>query len=138
MAKTSYPIVVKAFIAGSAFPVLIWPFLYMGIPALIYSQDVIRLETLPFILPFGYGFANILFVGFEKLLPIKSEKARLYLGGALIGLVFSLIGNFVGNIPEELFRLEGTAQYLTIPTAMILYAFVWRFITGHINKMMRI
>ena len=55
--------------------------------------------------------------------------------GAFFGFGLSLYGNFVKDIPVDLFQFPDTAvQYIVIPIAMLLYALVWRYIAGNLNR----
>jgi hypothetical protein len=43
------------------------------------------------------------------------------------------------DIPVDLFQFPDTAaQYIVIPIAMLLYAFVWRYIAGNLNRIFAI
>lgn len=118
----------RAFFVGSSLPVVIWPFLYLGIPSILNSSVDFNMVQVAIGVPIAYGIYNVLLVSFLSVRPVKNVNQAFWIGGALLGLLASLYGNFVENIPTELFVLTGPEQYLTIPAAIIFYAVVWRFI----------
>ncbi len=124
----------RAFIAGSAFPVVMWPFLYIGIPSYLNPGAGFTFELTAIFLPIILGSFNVLFVAVRKRLPF-SAKGNYLLFGALYGLTFSLIGNFSIDIPRDLYLLTGFVQYLTIPFAIVAYALIWRYIIRRLNKL---
>jgi len=124
----------RAFIAGSAFPVLIWPFLYLGIPFTLNPQSGFQMGLTAIFLPFVYGFTNILTIFLQKRWPPKNLNSRMLTIGALLGLVLSLLGNFMSNIPTNLFLLQSSIRYITIPLAILMYALIWRYIVKNLNK----
>ena len=127
---------VKAFVAGSAFPVILSPMLYLGIPSILYPVASFNYFEHLLIIPVLVGMLNVLFVGVKQHLP--SGVTRYWLWGAGHGFVFTLLGNFSSNIPTELFMLERPLAFVTIPIATILYALIWRYIIRNINVMMGI
>lgn len=126
---------IRAFIAGSSFPAIIWPFLYLGISFTFSPTADFPIGLIPLTIPILYGLVNILYFWIGKRCPIKDVNQRLLSTGALFGLGLSLYGNFVSNIPQELFKLTGAMQYITIPIAIIAYALIWRYIIKYINKL---
>ncbi len=126
----------KAFIIGSSFPAIIWPFLYLGIASYLNPESSFEYSLVPITLPFVFGFMNVLQLKFVPHYKNLSINARYWLIGLLYGLGLSLYGNFEAQIPVELFQLPDTPiQYIVIPVAMALYAFVWRFIIKNLNHL---
>ena len=131
-------IYIIAFIAGSAFPVVIWPFMYLGLSyTYLNSSSSFKIGLLPIILPFIFGFANVFYMFLELIYPAQSF-IRIWLFGGMFGLILSLIGNFVYNIPKDLFRLKGKVQYLTLIFFPIFYSLIWRYIIFNLNKLLNI
>jgi hypothetical protein len=126
---------IKAFIAGSAFPVVIWPFLYLGISFHLYPQSEFNIGLMPATLPFIYGIANMVSYKINKTYPTKNINKRMLVTGGVIGLLLTSYGNFVAHLPTKLFHLSGAMQYLTMPFAIILYALVWRYIVLNLNRL---
>ena len=127
---------IRAFIAGSAFPVIIFPMLYLGIPSVLYPDADFNFFTHILSIPILVGLINIMFVNLKQYLP--SGTTKYWLWGAGHGLVFTLIGNFSSEIPTELFMLDRPLAFITIPLAMILYSLIWRYVIRGINTMMDI
>lgn len=127
---------IKAFIAGSAFPVIISPMLYLGIPFSLHPEVGFNYFSHMLVIPILVGLLNMLFIKVKHLLP--SGTSKYWMWGAGHGFVFSLLGNFYSNIPTDLFMLERPVAFITILIATILYACIWRFIIRNINVMMNI
>lgn len=129
----------KLFIAGSAFPVVIWPFLYLGIASYNNPAAAFQFDLVPAVLPFLFGFTNMLRHAIRDYIFPKNLTLHYWTVGALYGLGLSLYGNFRKDIPVDLFGLPDTSiQYIIIPIAMLLYALVWRFIVKNINQLFSI
>ncbi len=126
-----------AFVVGSSFPVVLWPFLYHGLPFLYngLSESGFLGTALGF--PIVMGLLNVLFLAIQRGLPF-SENMNYWLYGAVQGFLFSLYGNFVLHLPTEHFLFEGTVQYITIPFATIVYALIWRYIIRNLNHAFQI
>jgi len=125
----------KAFVAGSAFPVMVWPFLYLGLSSRFNPNTSFIFATTPLILPVLVGLLNIFYILIEKRIPLRDTNNKFWLFGALHGLGLSLYGNFVSNIPVDLFALSGPIQYITIPLAIIAYGLIWRYAIQNLNRM---
>jgi len=128
---------IRAFIAGSAFPVMLWPFLYLGIPSIYNPKADFVFELIPITLPLIVGVLNMLFISIQRWLPFN-ERGNYWFFGALHGLFFSLYGNFISFIPQDLYRLDGIVQYITIPLAILAYSLIWRFIIRNLNRMLQL
>jgi len=128
---------IRAFIAGSSFVVVVWPFIYIGIPSLYNPGAGITFELIALTLPLVVGLLNILFISIRNLLPF-GVRGNYWFFGILHGLVFSLYGNFVSYIPQNLYLLDGPIQYITIPAAILAYGLIWRYIIRNLNIMLGI
>jgi len=127
----------KAFIAGSAFPTILSPMLYLGIPTILFPQ--VEFSYFEHILTIAIliGLLNVLFTKIKHTLPF-GPKGRYLFFGALHGFVFTMFGNFYSHIPTELYLLERPIAFLTIPIATVLYACIWRYIIRNVNIMLSI
>jgi len=67
----------RAFIVGSSFPVLIWPFLYFGIFFTLNSQSGFPMGLAAIFLPFLYGSVNILTIFLQEQWPPKNINSRM-------------------------------------------------------------
>lgn len=125
---------IRAFVAGSSFPSIAIPLIYMWVATTItpdagfhYFSEVLSIATL-------FGLLNMLFIRIREKLPFAWMKQYLFFW-ACHWLFFSFLWNFWLNVPEKLFMLSWPIQYITIPGAMILYACIWRFIVSYMNKL---
>jgi len=128
---------IKAFVAGSAFPVILSPMLYLGIPVLIYPDSGFNYVGTIITIALIVGSLNMFFILIRDMLPYSNKLGYLFFGAAH-GFILSLFGNFFSSIPTELYMLVGPEQYLTIPAATILYALIWRYIIRNLNIMLGI
>jgi len=132
---------VKAFIAGSSFPVIVWPFLYIGINFILNPNSgfsLFHIGAIPIYLPIVYGLANVISFSINQKWIPKNMNKRMWLTGASFGILYSLYGNFIIDVPTTLYQLSGFIQYLTIPAAAILYAFIWRYAVKNMNLLVGI
>lgn len=136
--KNSKNKALKAFIIGSSFPVIIWPFLYLGIASFLNPATSFDFEIAALTLPIVFGFLNLVQLRFQKLSWL-SKNNRYWSVGILYGLVLSLYGTFVSQLPRELFLLpDSPIQYITIPLAILAYALIWRYIVQNINSLFNV
>ncbi len=64
---------------------------------------------------------TVLALALEKAIP--DQRARLFVIGALAGLIYSLLGRFGGDLPRTLFRTEEPNMVHLV--APLLYAAVY-------------
>jgi hypothetical protein len=129
---------IRAFIAGSSFPVLFAVFLFYLVGGLILNPGNVFDYRMMVALPIIYGLFNVgYFLVFDKL-KIKSNDKKLLYAGALLGLCLVLFSNFVYGGPMKLFGISGKIQYVTIPLAVVAYALVWRYILKYMNSLMKV
>lgn len=124
----------RAFFVGSSFFVLIWPFLYLGIAFTIYPESDFQMGIIAITIPFIYGFANVITIFLQEKWPPRNINTRMWILGATLGLILSLHGNFLSDLPRTLFQLSGPIQYITIPFSVIVYSLVWRYIVKNFNE----
>lgn len=126
----------KAFVIGSSFPVVIWPFFYLGVSSYLYPEAMFSMDLVPIFLPFIFGFYNVLILIIKRNWFARASMDYYLAAGAFYGLGLSLYGNFGKDIPVDLFQFPDTAiQYSVIPVAILLYALVWRYIAGNFNRL---
>ena len=136
--KNSKNKALKAFIIGSSFPVIVWPFLYLGIASIFNPGASFQFEIFALTLPIIFGFLNLIQLRFQKLSWL-SKNNRYWSVGILYGLALSLFGTFISELPMELFLLpDSSIQYLTIPWAILAYALIWRYIVKNMNSLFAI
>ena len=127
----------RAFVLGSSFPVMVFPLLYIGLPHMKRTTPLpsgLRYETIPLALPLYYGAWNVLstYLGKQGLDKMMGTRGRLVATGALTGLVLSLIGRKIYNVPHELFghRKDDTRVHYVAP---ILYGGIFGFIVHYLQ-----
>ena len=123
-----------AFVAGSAYPVVIVPFTYLGLALRWHPAPELDYSLVPIVLPAVFGLANVAFVRWGRHLPGPTRAARLWQAGMLYGLALTLYGTFIEDIPGRLFRLEDGWRYATLVAAPLLYGLVWRTLIGTLNR----
>jgi hypothetical protein len=128
---------VRAFIAGSAFPVTLWPFLYLGISYTL-NPTTLKMGLVPLTIPLLMGLSNCIYVYLAKKYLTLEHNGFLWLFGGTYGLLLTSYGNFVAHIPTDLFLLSGAVQYVTIPIAVLTYAAVWRYIVKRLNTLLNV
>lgn len=123
----------KSFIAGIVVPTIILPILvlifnYLGKPQLLTS---------PFLhfIPIIWGFWNMFYFAYLKNVLSEDQDTRLYLTGAILGLIIGFLGTFWLNIPE-IVGLPSQIHYLPLVIAPIVYALLWRFLVKDMNHIL--
>jgi hypothetical protein len=129
----------KAFVIGSSFPVVFCPFFYLGVSSFYHPEARFSMDLVPIFLPFIFGFYNVLILAVKRTWYAETSMNYYLAAGSFYGLCLSLYGNFAKDIPVDLFQLPDTsAQYIVIPIAALLYALVWRYIAGNLNRLFAI
>jgi hypothetical protein len=128
---------IRAFVAGSAFPIIVIPYTYIGLPLLLKPDSDITYQFDVWLVPILIGLLNVIFIRYKNSWALSSVQ-KYWLFGAINGLFFSLLGTLLTNIPTDLFGLSDTTKFTMIPVAMILYGLIWRYIVRNINIMMNI
>lgn len=123
---------IKAWIAGSALPSLVLPFV-LCLALRLDRPQVLNIPFLHFI-PLIWGVWNILyFLILKKILP-GDANTRLLLAGALLGLFIAAYAIFDLNIPS-LLGIPEALRYVPLVLAPIVYAILWRFIVKPLNEL---
>lgn len=123
------------FLIGSSYFVTIFPFLYIGLP---YKSGKkipgVSFTDIVLILPLYYGIMNVIVKRFlEEFAPPSSRNVKLFLRGAIIGFLLSLVGHFMFNVPKHLFALKGS-PYMVHLYAPILYGLIFMIVVGYLEK----
>lgn len=138
---------IKAFVVGSAFPVIIFPFMIFGFAHRLHPidrahppLDVIRpliIENVPMVMPWFFGAWNVVYFlakdrwGFSN----NNMGRRYFITGVIFGVGLSAYGMVIHSIPRTLFLLSGWREYMVIPVMGLLYGFVWLFVVKNLNHM---
>ena len=124
--------VLLAFIIGSSIPVTLVSFLYLGIAFKKAGRpSAIPYELFAILIPVLFGLFNILNVYLLKL--TDNKNVSIYVG-VFQGLVFSIIGRFLLDLPGKLFKME--QQYLAHVYAIVTYMIISRIIVHPINVLL--
>ena len=122
----------KAFIAGITLPSVILPFGLYALNALGKGQ-ILQMTSIHF-LPLIWGLWNALyFVFLRYFLYVFGLHGRLYITGALLGLLIAIGGVYWLHLPEDL-GVHDYLKYLPLLIAPIIYAFLWRYIVYPLNQ----
>lgn len=120
----------RAFIAGVVFPSVVLP-----IGMFILSHfGITQILDIPILhlLPLAWGVWNIFYFAFLKKYLPKEIDLRLFINGAILGLIVALFGVFCLKLPEIL-GFSNTFYYAPLIGLPILYGIVWRFIVKPLN-----
>jgi hypothetical protein len=117
--------VLQSFIIGSSIISTIITFSYMG----FYFRKENRPSSIPFELfsigiPIIFGLFNIINVYLQR--KYKTENIAFFVG-ATMGLLFSIIGMFILNIPTKIFNLVHLIEFF-------LYGLIFQFGIQYFNK----
>jgi len=130
------PKLVRAFIAGSAFPVVAIPFLLLT--GMSVARDVHHLNwwSLVWMFPLVIGAANVLFWSIQDKIKL-SYTAKLWLFGVVLGVIMPT-GGIANNVPHEVFGFPADQQFLIYPLAMLFYGLIWRYAIEFMNQVVEI
>lgn len=125
----------RAFIAGTVVPTILVP---IGICfAIFYERS--ELLAVPFIhwLPVIWGIWNLLYAANLCTCLPKNLTLRLFVVGAVLGLLLALYGIFWQDIPS-LLDIPEAYRYYPLFVIPILYAILWRWAVHPINKLLSV
>jgi hypothetical protein len=122
----------KIFIAGLALPSVLLPIgLYI---ALLAGKPELMMVPFLHAIPLVWGIWNVLyFVFFKNNLP-GSLNCRLWLTGAVLGLLVAAWGIFCIHLPM-LLGISDARQFLPLVVVPIVYAILWRYVVKPINDL---
>jgi len=124
----------KAFVVGSSVLAFVWTFLYVG-QAWRKNRPANFPITWAFVmLPYLFGIVNVL----ANVIPSKSSNAytvKMFITGALFGVLLSTIGRFLAKAPEKLDAFGWPdKKWLPSAVAPIFYALIWGLVINFINR----
>jgi energy-converting hydrogenase Eha subunit A len=103
---------------------------YLGIAYHLKNKPKdIPFEYFPVIIPIFYGITGIIIYQLKRKYNIPS-----YILGAIVGLLLSLIGRFILQLPTKLFNFTKDNEYQVHIYAIILYGFIFQFISTPFTK----
>jgi len=130
---------IKAFLAGLAFPSVFLPFaysiLYIILPNNVPTHPI---QFVPLYIPILFGITNMIYVGVGDHCPVPGINNRLWTTGAILGFLVALIGIFVFRLPTIIFGFTGIIQYLPIILLPIIYGAIFRYIVKWLNRVLDI
>ena len=114
-----------AFIVSSSVLVFIFTYLYLIITYKSNTNNKIAIENLLFPIPILYGiFGTINYIIIRKF---DCDNYSLLVGG-LFGLILSIIGRFIFDLPNKLFNIKKEKEYIVHIVAFVSYALIFRII----------
>lgn len=127
---------VKAFIAGMAFPAFVLPIAYTILYFNLHTTITRHaLQFAPMFLPLVWGLANALFIKVQEEGSSKKANGGLIITGACLGFLVAVFGIFVAHIPTEIFGSPSNMQYAPLVIVPIIYAIIFRYIVKWLNKL---
>lgn len=81
-------------------------------------------ELFVLFLPIAYGFAGIIN---KHVVRYYGQNASIWVG-AIVGLLFSLVGRYLFDLPILLFDMNKDTEFRVHFIAPVLYAIIFRFI----------
>ncbi len=127
----TFKTILRSFLIGSSFFVTLWPYLYTGIPHILRGPiKGFRYEYMPIFVPIYYGVMNVLSVLVLKQY-IRNDQLRMFVTGAITGLVLSLIGHFGFRLPEKLYKMDNPNMVHIV--APIIYSLIFGLILYNVD-----
>jgi len=123
----------RAFLAGSSFPVIFWPFSLLAVGFLQTGNEPFQFQYVVWVFPILLGLANVVFWMIEKNIPFKKYPHKLWAFGLFLGMCFPIMGGQL-NVPHQLFGFPADKQFLIIPLGMVFYGCIWRYAVGFMNR----
>lgn len=122
----------RAFIAGLVIPSVLLPIaaclaIRLGKPQLLEVGGA-------YWMPVIWGIWNVLFVGLGRILPF-SYDVRLFIKGALLGLLVAAYAIFWVHVPE-IAGFPERWKYLPLIVAPLAYALLWRYGVKWLNALL--
>jgi hypothetical protein len=115
--------IVSIFIVSSFVSIITLAYVGQAYKKSNYPSDV-PYGLFIFAIPLLYGIFGIINYGVIQQYGI----AYSFVVGALFGLMLSLVGRFVLNLPTRIFNFTKATEYKVHPFAMLLYAGIFQFI----------
>lgn len=123
----------KSFIAGIVVPTIIVP---IGIFVFTYfgKEEVLK-HPFPHLIPIAWGFWNMFYIGWLRDKLQGSETVRIFIAGALLGLIVASVGVFVLNIPA-IVGLPESIVYLPLLVGPVLYGALFVLFLKPLNRLL--
>lgn len=122
-----------AFIAGSSFPALLIPFIVLGTAMMLRPEQGFPPQFLLWVMPVVMGLWNMGLVKLSPKLPGKGSALTYWLAGAVIGLLFTIVGVSTGA-PGRLYGLTGDKAPLIMPIGILAHGFIWGVMVRWTNR----
>ncbi|MDP5210670.1 hypothetical protein [Microbulbifer sp. 2205BS26-8] len=134
----------KAFIAGSSYPVMFLPLFVFGQMHRIHPIDlsnpngVIRpliIENMLIVPALYFGIWNMLFLWISNMYSKHrfSSIVRYGLGGATLGFFFATYGLIVHEMPTELYKLPANLQFVAPISAALVMSIIYILVQRPLN-----
>ena len=115
------------FVVASSLPITIWPLVGLAV-ATHRSGAVFDFSVAAVLIPLIFGLYHLVTGSL-----VASRKGYLF-AGAILGLMLSSMGTFVLNIPETVYGLTGSRQYLALIGGPVFYGAIWALVLWPIEK----
>jgi hypothetical protein len=130
---------VKAFIAGLAFPAVFFPIMY----TVVYFKQMVNLQLYPLqfmalYLPIIFGLSNIVYLAFSREVSSVNKNTLMWVIGLLLGLAVAVMGVFYLHLPKMIFNMSGNYQYSPLVVLPITYGIVFRYIIKWLNSVVNV
>ena len=89
----------------------------------------VPIETIMMFVPIAYGLFGV----FDDFLTTKFKRDYSLLVGMFVGLVFSLVGSFMLDLPRTIFGFKESTMIVHV-YAVILYALIFKYIVHPITR----
>ncbi|MEW5250672.1 hypothetical protein [Microbulbifer discodermiae] len=134
----------KAFIAGSSYPVMFLPLFVFGQMHRLHPIDltnpngVIRpliIENMLIVPALYFGIWNMLFLWISSMYSTHrfSRIVRYGLGGAALGFFFATYGLIVHEMPTELYNLPADRQFVAPIGAALVMSIIYMLVQRPLN-----
>lgn len=127
---------IKAFIAGMAFPAVFLPLAYTLL-FFIENHSIQQhpIQFIPMYLPLLWGIANAIFIQLHDDNNNKSNRnSGLWVTGAILGFVVAVFGVFIVHIPTMIFGDMHGFEFAPLIVLPIVYGLLFRYVVKWLNK----
>ncbi len=119
-----------SFAVGSSMVVNIFPLGALALASRDKPLDILDWRAVFIVIPIAFGIANLLTVG-----PLRrTTRAGFAMVGAALGVVLSMTGTFLFNVPELVYGLGGNSRYLALVLGPILYGLIWAVVLYPVDR----
>lgn len=93
------------------------------------SPPDVPFRTIALTLPILYGLANYILV-----VRLKNSRAGAFAVGLVFGLLLSLFGRFMLDLPQKIFGFSPDREWVVHGSAMALYAVIFGVVLRWLNS----